>query len=132
MGTFKNIEDAKKFFENDRFAYTNGITIEELNELSCTCSIKLRDDHKNAIGGVMGGVIFTLADFALAVSSNHIHSPSVAMTVNCNFMSSAKGDTMYAYTECLKSGRTTSVFNIIVKDNTGVLIAQFTGTCFKL
>jgi len=34
------------------------------------CSLTLEAKHKNALGAVMGGVYFTLADFAFAVASN--------------------------------------------------------------
>ena len=34
------------------------------------CEMELADVHRNAMGNVMGGAIFTLADFALAICCN--------------------------------------------------------------
>ena len=76
MSTFSSVEEAREFFKNDRFATYNGMQLDELYEDGCVCSMTIREDHKNAYGGVMGGVIFTLADFALAITSNNIHKLS--------------------------------------------------------
>lgn len=60
-------EKTVKLFENDRFATENGAVIEEVEEHYAKCSLKLGSHHRNAMGAVMGGVYFTLADFAFAV-----------------------------------------------------------------
>ena len=80
----------------------------------------------------MGGVTFTLADFALAVTSNQIHSLSVAQQVSINYLNAPKGERLIARSKCIKNGKTTSVINVDVEDDTGRLIAQFVGTAFKL
>ena len=79
----------------------------------------------------MGGVIFTIADFAFAVASNNDHKPTVAMNVNINFLAESKGDCLFADAVRVKSGRTTSVFRIIVKDENGREVALFIGTGYK-
>lgn len=132
MAVFKTLEEAQEHFKSDRFATVNGMHIDELGEDWCVCSMTLTDDHRNAYGGVMGGVTFTLADFALAVTSNQIHSLSVAQQVSLNYLSAPKGERLIARSQCIKSGKTTSVINVNVTDDTGRLIAQFTGTAFKL
>ena len=132
MATYKTLEEAQEIFKSDRFATVNGMHIDELGEDWCVCSMTLTDDHRNAYGGVMGGVTFTLADFALAVTSNQIHSLSVAQQVSLNYLSAPKGERLIARSQCIKSGKTTSVINVNVTDDTGRLIAQFTGTAFKL
>lgn len=132
MATYKNLEEAQEVFKADRFAAINGMHIDQLGEDNCVCSMTLTDNHRNAYGGVMGGVIFTLADFALAVTANQIHSLSVAQQVSINYLNAVKGDSLTAKSKCIKSGRTTTVINVDVMDDTGRLIAQFVGTAFKL
>ncbi|WP_323736907.1 PaaI family thioesterase [Methanosphaera sp. ISO3-F5] len=109
-----------------------GARIDELTEEYAVCSLELNDSHRNAYGGVMGGVIFTLADFAFAVLSNHIHSLTVAQSVNINYLSAAKGDKLIARATCRKSGRTTSIINVDISDDTGRDVAVFIGNGFKL
>ena len=92
----------------------------------------ITDDHRNALGGIMGGAIFTLADFAFAVASNNDHRPTVALDVNIHYLSASKGDRLFARSRCVKSGRTTSIFEITVTDDSGKEIAMFIGTGYKL
>ena len=132
MSTFKSIEEAREFFKQDQFATNAGAVIDELEEDYCICSLNLKDEHKNAYGGVMGGVIFTLADFSFAVLSNQIHSLTVAQNVNITYLSGSKGEKLIAKATCRKSGRTTSIINVDVSDDTGRDVAQFIGTGFKL
>ena len=132
MGTFVTLEEAREHFKNDRFATNAGMQIDELGEDYSVCSVTLSDDHKNAYGGVMGGAIFTLADLALSAAANNTHIPTVAQQVSCSFLSGAKGDTLIAQATCVKDGRTSCVYNIEVKDNTGRDVALFIGTGFKI
>ena len=132
MATFRTLEEAREYFKGDTFAAVNGMRIDEIGEDSSVCSMTLRDDHRNAYGGVMGGVTFTLADFAFAVASNQIHNVSVAQNVSMNYLSAVKGNRLTARAKCIKSGKSSSVINVDVSDDAGRLIAQFVGTAFKL
>lgn len=132
MSTFNSIEEAREFFKGDKFATNLGVSLEKLDENSCECSLELNDGHKNAVGGVMGGVMFTLADFAFAVLSNNLHSPTVAQQVSVNYLSAPKGNKLIARAVCKKNGRSSSIINVDVSDDTGRDIVQFVGTGFKL
>ncbi|ALT68157.1 PaaI family thioesterase [Methanobrevibacter millerae] len=132
MSTFNSIEEAREFFKGDKFATNLGVSLEKLDEDSCECSLELNDGHKNAVGGVMGGVMFTLADFAFAVLSNNLHSPTVAQQVSVNYLSAPKGNKLIARAVCKKNGRSSSIINVDVSDDTGRDIVQFVGTGFKL
>ncbi len=132
MCAFKSIEEAREFFKNDKFATNTGVRIDELNNDSCQCSLEINDGHKNGLGGVMGGVMFTLADFSFAVLSNHLHFPTVAQQVSVNYLSAPKGEKLIARAICKKNGRSSSIINVDVVDDTGRDIIQFIGTGFKL
>ncbi len=132
MGTFATIEEVREHFKNDRFATNAGMVVDDFGEDWSLCSVALTDDHKNAYGGVMGGAIFTLADLAFAVCANNIHALSVAQQISINYLSSPKGSKLLAKAQCIKTGRTTSVINVNVSDDTGRDVALFTGTAFKL
>ena len=65
------LEEARKEFAADKYATElTGVVIEETAEDYAKCSMKLEARHRNAYGGIMGGAIYTLADFAFAVASN--------------------------------------------------------------
>ena len=132
MATFESIEEAREFFKGDKFATNIGVSLDELTEDSCVCSLELCDDFKNAYGAVMGGAIFTLGDFAFAVMSNQLHKLTVGLQVSINYLSGAKGEKLIAKATVRKDGRTTSVINVDITDDTGREIAQFVGTGYKM
>ena len=132
MANFNSLKEAREFFYKDKFAVNTGITLDELTDDEAICSLNLTEEHRNAYGGVMGGVIFTLADFAFAVLSNQIHQLTVAQQVDIHYLSAPKGDKLIAKATCRKSGRTSSIVNVDISDDTGRDVAQFIGTGFKL
>ena len=132
MGKFQSLEEAQAFFEGDRFAKENGMVLTELSDDGAVCEMDITSRHRNAYGGLMGGAIFTLADFAFAAASNHRHSPTVALQVSVNFLSAAKGTHLTARAHCRKDGKTTCVYAVDITDETGRDVAQFIGTGYKL
>ncbi|MBQ6009801.1 MAG: PaaI family thioesterase [Kiritimatiellae bacterium] len=132
MGNFKTIDEARAYFSGDRFATENGMTLEERDESHAVTSLALGARHRNALGGVMGGAIFTLADFAFAALTNDRERAAVAQQVSVNFLAAAKGDRLIATARYKKDGRASCVVNVDVVDDTGREIAQFVGTGFKL
>lgn len=132
MSVFRDVEDARAYFEGDRFALENGMAIDELDGDGCTCSMTIAPRHRNANGGVMGGAIFTLADFAFAAASNNAHRPTVAQQVSINFLGQPRGSRLFARARCRKDGRTTCVYIVDVTDDLGRDVAQFVGTGYKI
>ena len=132
MGTFKTLDEAREYFKDDGFTSANGIILEELDDNHALTSVILTHNHRNALGGVMGGAIFTLADFAFAALSNQLHMGTVAQQISINYLSAPKGDRLIAKAVCRKNGRNSCVINVDVTDDTGRDIAQFVGTGFKL
>ncbi|MBR3505067.1 MAG: PaaI family thioesterase [Clostridia bacterium] len=132
MAVFDSIEAARAYFEGDRFAIENGLTIDALTEDGAACSFGIAPRHRNAEGGVMGGAIFTLIDLAFAVAANNRHKPTVAQQVSLNFLSGSRGKKLTAVAACKKDGRTSCVYNVNVTDDLGRDIAQAVVTGFKL
>ncbi len=128
MGTLK---EAREIFSKDRYATVlSGAVIDEIGEDYAKCSMKLTQDHRNAYGGIMGGAIYTLADFAFAVASNYgKECATVSLTGQANFMAASSGNVLFAEAKLLKDGKRNSFFEVTVTDDLGKLIAvvAFTG-----
>lgn len=122
------IEKVRKIFENDRYATENGAIIEEIGDHYAKCSLELNSRHKNAMGAVMGGVPFTLADFAFAVASNWQKPGTVSLSSNIAFLGTAKGSKLIAEAACVKDGRSTCYYRIDVCDEMGNQVAAVTTT----
>lgn len=119
-----DLEEAKEFFIKDRYAMvTTGIDIEEVSERYARCSLKLDDRHKNATGHVMGGAIYTIADFTFAVATNFRQPVTVTVVGNISYMGVPKGDILYAESKLLKDGKRNCFYEIEVTDNQGTLVA---------
>lgn len=123
------LENARIFFSKDLYATdTTGIVIEEVGEKYAKCSLKLDKKHLNAVGHAMGGVMFTLADFTFAVSTNRNGQTTVTTSSTINFLSSPKGSILYGESKILKDGKTTCFYEINITDNLGNLIAVINTT----
>lgn len=132
MSVFQSLEDARAYFEGDRFAMENGITLEEIGEGMSLCAMELSRRHQNAEGGVMGGAIFTLIDLSFAAAANNIHRPTVAQQVSVNFLSGSRGSRLMARARCRKDGRQSCVYQVDVTDDLDRDIAQAVVTGFQI
>lgn len=130
--TEKTLDQVRQWFANDRFAAENGAIIDEIGERRAVCSLTLADRHKNAMGAVMGGVSFMLADFAFAVAANWQTAGTVSLSSNITFLGTAKGARLVAEAACMRDGRTTSYYEIRVTDELGNLVAAVTTTGYHI
>ena len=128
----KSLEEVKKIFEGDRFATENGAVIEKIGNHSATCSLVITNSHRNAMGAVMGGTYFMLADFAFAVAANWEKMGCVQLHSDISFLGSAKGNKLTAKAVCVKDGKSTSCYRVDVTDDSGNLAAMVTVTGYHV
>ena len=119
------LERARTTFGSDRFATeVTGIEIVAVSENYAKCELAIDDRHRNAMGAVMGGAIFTLADFCFAVAANSKKLSSVSVSSNIVFLNAVRGERLIAEAHCLKSGRKNCFFRISVTDELGTQVAE--------
>lgn len=128
----KALEEIKDFFEGDRFAMENGIEILEAEAGHALCRMKVTRHHQNARGVVMGGAIFTLADFTFAVAANAEGGPCVTLSSEIHYLSPASGEELFAKAEPIKHGRTVCHYRISVWEGEKRQIAEITACGYKL
>lgn len=126
------LEEIKRVFQKDKFATSNGIEIMEADINYSKCRMVIQEAHKNARGAVMGGAIYTLADFAFAVASNPEHPATVTLDSSISFLNSTQGTVLYATARCEKDGKRTCFFNIEITDDTSTLIATVRSTGMRV
>ncbi len=120
-------ERAKSFFQKDLYATeATGIEILEARAGYAKCALKIEAKHKNAVGQVMGGVFFTMADFAFAIAANFDQPTTVTQSSQIVFLSPAKGSVLYAETERIRGGKRTCFYKILISDDLGTPIAYVT------
>lgn len=127
--TLKKVQER---FKNDRFATDNGAVIEEVGEGYARCVMSLDEHHYNAVGSVMGGAVFTVADFAFAVASNWNKKPCVSLTAQITYLGRAKGQKLIAEAKKVKEGRTSCYYLVEVTDDLGNQVAHMTSNGFSV
>lgn len=125
------LDEIQKVFADDRFATeAAGAMVEAAEDGFARCSLKIQPIHRNAMGAVMGGTIFTLADFAFAVASNCAGTPVVSLNSQITYLSSAKGERLIAEAKRVRQGRSTGYYRITVSDELGTMVAEVVTTGF--
>ena len=120
-----DLEEARAFFANDKYATeATGIVLEAVGEHYAKCSLKLDSRHLNAVGHVMGGVVYTMADLTFAVSTNfRAERPTVTNAAQVSYLNDPKGNTLYSESRLLKEGHHICFYEIRIWDDTGRDIA---------
>lgn len=126
------LQKARDYFKGDVFASTTtGIQIDAAQPGYAKVSLDIEPRHLNALGMVMGGAIFTMADYAFAIASNVGDETVVTINSQISYLGTAKGKRLIAEAKPLKNGRSTCVYNIDVEDELGTQVANIQVTGFK-
>jgi acyl-CoA thioesterase len=126
------LDEIRKTFSADLFATKRcGVQIVDAGYRRATCSMELTDEHRNCLGNPMGGAIFTLADYCLAVISNVGEEATSSVSSTIEYTSAAKGNILHAEGRVIKSGRNLGFYAIDVHDNLGNHVAHMIATCHR-
>ena len=130
---------AREVFAHDRYATeSTGVEIDEVRESYARCTLTLTPLHRNAMGTVMGGVLFTLADLAFAIAANSrcladdLPLQWVSLSSTIQYLGQTHGSTLVAETNCVKQGGSTCVYSISIHDEHDKQIALVTTTGIHL
>ena len=121
------LERVRGIFRGDRFATEMGAVIDDIGDHYAKVSLVINEHHKNAMGGIMGGVYFTLADFAFAVASNWQQPGVVGLNCDASFIGVPKTERIFAEARLVKDGRTICCYNVEIKDEKDNPIAVVLG-----
>ncbi len=130
-----SLEEIQKLFAGDKFATeAAAAVITEAGVRHAKTEMELAPVHLNARGAVMGGALFTLADFTAAVAAEGYKAEldSVSLDANITYFAPAKGKKIIAEATCIKAGRTTSYYEVQLTDDVGTNVAKFTCNMFTI
>ncbi|MBQ9587178.1 MAG: PaaI family thioesterase [Bacteroidales bacterium] len=135
---------ARQVFAGDLYATRlTGIAIECVEPDRVVCTLDLQAQHRNAKGAVMGGVIFTLADFAMAIVANstllaeadnadNVELQWFTSSSTVHFLGTAHGNRLIAEASPIRRGRQQTVVQVVVTDNQQRKVAFVTSTANSL
>lgn len=121
----------KKMLAKDEFSNWMGIEVIEVKPGYSKLKMKIRKEMMNGFDICHGGVIFSLADSALAFASNSFGNVAVAIDTSVSFTAKVfEGDVLLA--EAVEQSRNfkTAVYNVSVKNQNDEAVAVFKGTVY--
>lgn len=111
-------------FSKERFVMESlDATIVEAADGFAKCTMTIRPQHCNSLGIPMGGVLFTLADFAFAVAANQDGKTVVTQAAQITFLTPAVGSSLNAEAKAIRKGAQTSFYSVMIKDDVGTEVA---------
>jgi acyl-CoA thioesterase len=124
-------DNFEQWFKQDRFAKHSNIELVSASPGKARAKMTLHPHHWNGIGTVMGGAIFTLADFAFAAAANSHGTIAVAINADISFMKAARTGTLWAEARELSKNFKLGCYNVEVRDDDGELVALFQGMVYR-
>lgn len=125
------LDQIREKFSHDRFATDAcGCRVDEARAGHAVCSLDITPKHINEKGVPMGGAIFTLADFAIAVASNLGRVPTFSVSCNIEFLNVARGKRLIATADADRSGHTLGFYTAVVVDELGTPVARMTSVVY--
>jgi acyl-CoA thioesterase len=121
----------KEFFRRDLFAGFVGIELVEAGEGRARARLALKDHHRNGLGLIHGGAIFTLADLAFAAAVNSRGRAAVAIHCSISYLKATEEGVLIAEAEEVSCGPKIAAYAIRVTDSAGELIALFEGMAYR-
>jgi len=126
------VEKIEKFFkEKDRFAKLLGLKIVEFSKGYAKIQADIKDEYLNAANVIHGGFLFSLADYAFALSSNSHNNLSLALNANIMFQKAVSKGKLIAVAKELTSNKKIATYEVKIYDEDANLIASFCGTVYR-
>lgn len=127
------LKETQERFAADKFATkVAGCRVVAVAPGYAKCEMPVTDDHRNALGMVMGGAIFTLADFTAAVAVNTGAPDTVSVDAQITYLNSSRGNLLTAESHAVKLGRRIATHRITVTDETGAHVAEVISTGMRV
>jgi len=121
----------KQYFKKDLFAAHCACELLDVAPGRAKAVMTVSDRHRNSLGMVHGGAIFTLADFVFAAASNAYGTAALAINVNISFVTAPKTAKLYAEARQLSLHPKLASYTVDVTDEAGQLIAVFQGLVYR-
>ncbi|HPO16907.1 MAG TPA: hotdog fold thioesterase [Candidatus Hydrogenedentes bacterium] len=126
-----DMDHVREYFKKDRLAAYLGIEIVDVSPGFATVRMPVQDFHLNAVDVVHGGAIFSLADYAFAVSSNSHGTVALAIQASIYYLKAGRGGVLTATSREVTRNPKLATYHIEVKDDQGNLIASFEGMVYR-
>ena len=122
----------KKLEEFGGFIKANNYNVLKVENNYCEMEALITETSINHLKIAHGGFIFGVADTAAGIAAMTDGQNVVTIDSNINYFKPAIGTKITAIAKLLKSGKTISVYEVIMNNEENELLAKATITYFKL
>ncbi len=123
---------AAAMMARDRFSQWMGITIVDIRPRTATVRMTVRAEMVNGFGVAHGGVVYSLADSALAFACNTHGKVTMAINNTISYPAAVHvGDVLTAIAESDGETRRLGYYRVTVKNQKDELVSAFTGTVYN-
>lgn len=130
MGTTPTDADSATggMYAADRVAHAMGMAVSEVEPGRATVTMTVTEDMTNGLGVCHGGLVFTLADTAMAFASNAGEQRAFSTSASIEWIRSAvAGDELRATCRTVVTHRRNAIHDVVVTGATGEPIALVRG-----
>ncbi|MBC8087114.1 MAG: hotdog fold thioesterase [Phycisphaerae bacterium] len=122
----------EKMMPVDSFSRWLGIETVEVAPGRSVVRMTVRGDMLNGMGGVHGGVVYSLADSAFSYATNNTGVVSVAIDCTVNYPAAVQvGDVLTASATVESSSRRLAFCAVLVRNQHAVTVGHFRGTVYR-
>jgi acyl-CoA thioesterase len=119
---------AEAMWADDRASQGLGMEVLEVGSGRARLVMTITERMLNGHGSCHGGFIFSLADSAFAFACNSHGQPAVAQHCSVTYVAPARlGMRLVADAQERQRGERSGIYDITVRDETGIVIAEFRG-----
>ncbi len=125
-------EIAAGMLANDAFSRWLGITLVSVRAGHCVMQMRVREEMLNGFGASHGGIVFSLADSALAFACNSGEFVTVAVDNQIAYPASVQvHDDLEATAEEDASTGRLGFYRVTVRNQHGTVVALFRSTVYR-
>ncbi len=116
----------------DRFSAWLGVQVVAIRPRACTLRMRVREDMVNGFGVAHGGIVYSLADSALAFASNTNGHVTVSVDNAISYPVAVQvDDELIAVAEEESAGGRLGFYRVTVARQDGTCVALFKGTVYR-
>lgn len=116
----------------DAFSRWLGVETVQVAPNHSVVRMTVRADMLNGLGGVHGGVVYSLADSAFSYATNNTGVVSVAIDCTVNYPAAVEvGDVLTADATVESSSRRLAFCAVLVRNQHDVIVGHFRGTVYR-
>ena len=118
--------------ERDAFSEWCGMEVLEIAPRRSVVQMRVRDEMANGFGVSHGGIVYSLADSALAFAANTHGKVTVAIENSISYPKAVRlGDVITATCEEESSSNRLAFYRVVVKNQKDEVVSTFRGTVYR-